>query len=312
MYAPPPDLLTIDLGSLYPELKGKRLRGRVEGKKVVPYYNRAELETGSALRGHEIVWVDNALDAFLLQVQGSGRVQLTTGETIRLQYADQNGYPYQSIGRYLVDKGELPMDQSTLPAIRQWLASNPARKDEVLNANPSYVFFTEEKLEDPGQGPKGAQGVPLTAGRSIAVDPASVPLGAPVFLDTTFPSTDRPLQRLVVAQDTGGAIRGVVRADFFWGPGAAAGEQGGRMRQNLRMWMLWPKGAKLPPDWLEIRVRRHNQPNNSSKQHTVLKRKAKQLRLIARRHTSSRRRNRNTLQADHLPHHPRRSSWKQP
>jgi membrane-bound lytic murein transglycosylase A len=246
LYAPPPDLLTIDLGSLYPELKGKRLRGRIEGKRVVPYYDRAELETGPRLRGNEIVWVDNALDAFLLQVQGSGRVQLTTGETIRLQYADQNGYPYRSIGRYLVDKGELPMDQSTLPAIRQWLASNPSRRDEVLNSNPSYVFFTEEKLDDPTQGPKGAQGVPLTGGRSIAVDPASVPLGAPVFLDTTFPATDRPLQRLVIAQDTGGAIRGVVRADFFWGSGSAAGEQAGRMRQALRMWMLWPKGAKLP------------------------------------------------------------------
>lgn len=246
LYAPPADLLTIDLTSLYPELKGKRLRGRVEGNRVIPYYERAELEANGSLRGREIVWVDNELDAFLLQVQGSGRVKLSTGDVIRLQYADQNGHPYHSIGRYLVDRGELTVEQATMPGIRQWLDANPTRLVEVLNANPSYVFFNEEKLEDPSQGPKGAQGIPLTGGRSIAIDPASVPLGAPVFLDTTFPATDRPLQRLVVAQDTGGAIRGVVRADFFWGTGHEAGEQAGRMRQPLRMWMLWPKGAPLP------------------------------------------------------------------
>jgi membrane-bound lytic murein transglycosylase A len=246
LYSPPADLLTIDLSSLYPELKGKRLRGRVQGNRVVPYYNRAELEAGASLHGREIVWVDDALDAFLLQVQGSGRVQLPSGETIRLQYADQNGYPYQSIGRYLVDKGELTVEQATMPGIREWLAAHPARLNEVLDSNPSYVFFSEEKIDDPTQGPRGAQGVPLTPGRSIAVDPASVPLGAPVFLDTTYPATDRPLQRLVMAQDTGGAIRGAVRADFFWGFGHEAGDQAGRMRQPLRMWMLWPKGAALP------------------------------------------------------------------
>jgi membrane-bound lytic murein transglycosylase A len=246
LYSPPVDLLTVDLSSLYPELKGKRLRGRVVGNRVVPYFTRAELEASPSLRGREIVWVDDAVDAFLLQVQGSGRVELTSGETIRLQYADQNGYPYQSIGRYLVEQGELTVETATMPAIRQWLLSNPARLQEVLNANPSFVFFNEEKLDDPTQGPKGAQGVPLTSGRSIAVDPASVPLGAPVFLDTTYPATDQPLQRLVIAQDTGGAIRGAVRADFFWGFGHAAGEQAGRMRQTLRMWILWPKGAPLP------------------------------------------------------------------
>jgi membrane-bound lytic murein transglycosylase A len=246
LYSPPADLLTIDLSSLYPELKGKRLRGRVQGNKVIPYYNRAELETSASLRGREIVWVDDALDAFLLQIQGSGRVQLPGGEVIRLQYADQNGYPYQSIGRYLVDKGELTVEQATMPGIRQWLAANPARLNEVLDSNPSYVFFSEEKLDDPAEGPKGALGVPLTPGRSIAVDPTSVPLGAPVFLDTTYPATDRPLRRLVVAQDTGGAIKGAVRADFFWGFGHEAGDQAGRMRQGLRMWMLWPKGAALP------------------------------------------------------------------
>jgi membrane-bound lytic murein transglycosylase A len=246
LYSPPDDLLTIDLSSVYPELKGKRLRGRLQGKKVVPYASRADLDNDAALHGKEIVWVENALDAFFLQVQGSGRVKLPTGETIRLQYADQNGYPYQSIGRYLVDHGELTLDQASIAGIRTWLSAHPQRFREVLNANPSVVFFREEKIPDPSLGPKGALGVPLSAGRSIAIDPASIPLGAPVFLATTQPASDLPLQRLAIAQDTGGAIRGIVRADFYWGTGMEAGEQAGKMRQTAKMWLLWPKGAALP------------------------------------------------------------------
>ena len=246
VYATPPDLLIVDLASLYPELKGKRIRGRLDGNRVVPYYTRAELPADPAIRGKEIVYIDGALDAFMLQVQGSGRVQLPSGETIRLQYADQNGHPFRSIGRYLVDQGAMPLDQATMPGIRGWLAANPARLNEVLNANPSVVFFTEAPLDDPAVGPKGAQGIPLTAGRSIAVDPAYVPLGTPVFLATTFPASDAPLQRLVVAQDTGGAIAGAARADFFWGTGPQALEQAGKMRQAGTMWLLWPKNVPLP------------------------------------------------------------------
>lgn len=247
LYSTPPDLLIIDLTSLYPELKGKRLRGRLQGNRVVPYYSRAEIGADTNVRGYEIVWVNDALDAFLLQVQGSGRVQLPTGETIRLQFADQNGYPYQSIGRYLVDRGELTTAEATMPGIRQWLTQHPERMQEVLNANPSVVFFREERLDDPAQGPKGAFGVPLSAGRSIAVDPSSIPLGAPVFLSTTQPASDQPLERVVMAQDTGGAIRGIVRADFFWGFGPEAGALAGKMRQPGRLWLLWPKGVPLPP-----------------------------------------------------------------
>jgi len=246
VYATPPDLLIIDLATLYPELKGKRVRGRLDGNRVVPYYSRAELPTDPAIRGKEIVYIDGALDAFMMQVQGSGRVQLPTGETIRLQYADQNGHPFRSIGRYLVDKGEMTLDQATMPGIRAWLAANPARLNEVLNANPSVVFFSEAPLDDPNVGPKGAQGIPLTAGRSIAVDPAFVPLGTPVFLATTYPATSTPLQRLVIAQDTGGAIAGPARADLFWGTGPQALEQAGKMRQPGLMWILWPKNAPLP------------------------------------------------------------------
>ncbi len=246
LYAPPADLLIIDLASLYPELKGKRLRGRLDGNRVVPYFSRAELPLDPALRGKEIVWLDNELDAFMLQVQGSGRVQLPNGDIIRLQYADQNGHPYRSIGRYLVDQGLLTTEQATMPGIREWLAANPARMREVLNANPSVVFFTEAPLDDPNVGPKGAQGVPLTAGRSIAVDPASVPLGAPVFLSTTYPASPDPLQRLVIAQDTGGAISGAPRADFFWGTGPQAAELAGKMRQQGTLWLLWPRNVPLP------------------------------------------------------------------
>src|SRR5688572_8423965 len=246
LYRRPDDLLIVDLADVIPELKGKRVRGRVEGNKVVPYYSRAGTRQAPGLAGHEIVWIDNALDAFMLEVQGSGRVQLTTGETIRLQYADQNGHPYRSIGRYLADQGVMTIDQVNMPAIRSWLAANPARVNEVLDSNPSVVFFSEAPLDDPAIGPKGAQGLPLTAGRSIAIDPRFLPLGAPMFLSTTQPGSGLPLQRLVVAQDTGGAIRGPVRADFFFGFGPEAGTQAGMMKYDGEMWLLWPKGAPLP------------------------------------------------------------------
>jgi peptidoglycan lytic transglycosylase A len=246
LYRPPADLLIVDLASVIPELKGKRVRGRLEGNKVVPYYSRAGTREAPGLAGHEIVWIDNALDAFMLEVQGSGRVQLTTGETIRLQYADQNGHPYRSIGRYLADQGVMTIDQVNMPAIRAWLAANPNRVDEVLDSNPSVVFFNEAALDDPSIGPKGAQGMPLTAGRSIAIDPKFLPLGAPMFLSTTQPGSELPLRRLVVAQDTGGAIRGPVRADLFFGFGPDAGAQAGMMKYDGEMWLLWPKGAPPP------------------------------------------------------------------
>jgi len=245
LYGPPDDLLTIDLSATNPDLRGVRLRGRLEGKKVVPYYSRAEIARGVApVAGKEILWVDDPVEAFFLHIQGSGRIQLDGGETLRLGYADQNGHPFQSIGRYLVDQGELKLGETSMQAIKSWAAANPKRLDELLNQNPSFVFFRELPLADPASGPVGALGVPLTAGRSIAADPRYVPLGAPVFLATTFPSTTMPLTRLVLAQDTGGAIRNPVRADFFWGFGADAGVQAGRMRQQGRMWVLLPKGVK--------------------------------------------------------------------
>jgi membrane-bound lytic murein transglycosylase A len=247
LYPAPPDLLTIDMANVYPELKGMRLRGREVGNKVLPYPSRAELLKSNALAGQEICWVDDSVDAFFLQVQGSGRVFFAdTNETVRLAYADQNGRPYKSIGRYLVDKGELKLEQASAQGIKNWIEKNPGRENEVLNANPSYVFFREEKITDPNVGPKGALGVPLTEKRSIAIDPKFISLGTPVFINTTEPNSDVPLKRLMMAQDTGGAIRGAVRADFFWGFGKEAGNMAGRMKQNGMLWILWPKLAKLP------------------------------------------------------------------
>jgi len=241
LYRAPDDLLTIELASVYPDLKGMRLRGRVVGNKVVPYFSRAELIQSGALTGKELVWVDDPVEAFFLQVQGSGRVYLSdTQETVRLAYADQNGYPYKSIGRYLVDKGEMTLSQASAQGIKAWAIANPSRQNELLDANPSYVFFKEEKISDPSKGPKGALGVPLTGLRSIAVDAQHIPLGAPVFLATTQPNSDVPLQRLVLAQDTGGAIRGAVRADYFWGFGNEAGDKAGAMKQRGMMWVLLP------------------------------------------------------------------------
>lgn len=241
LYAVPDDLLTIELGDLYPALKGERVRGRLQGRRVVPYLDRAQLADGKALAGRELVWVDNAIDAFFLQIQGSGRVHLTDGTTVRLSYADVNGQPYKAIGRQLVDNGELTLEQATGPGIRQWLLDHPDRAEEVLNGNPSVVFFREETITDPEPGPRGALGVPLTAGRSVAIDPRILPLGAPLFLATMHPVSGEPLRRLVVGQDTGGAIRGAIRADLFFGLGSEAGDLAGRMRSDGRLWLLWPK-----------------------------------------------------------------------
>lgn len=244
LYRRPDDLLNVDLAGVYPELKSLRLRGRMVANKVVPYWTRAELMQGDTLAGRELLWVDDPIDAFFLQVQGSGRVQLTDSqETVRVSYADQNGHPYKSIGRYLVDRGEMTLEQASAQSIKAWYAAHPARQQELLNANPSYVFFREDKLADPNRGPKGSLGVPLTPQRSIAIDAQFLPLGAPIFLATTQPNSEAPLQRLMMAQDTGGAIRNAVRADFFWGFGTFAGEQAGKMKQRGMMWVLLPRSA---------------------------------------------------------------------
>ncbi len=248
LYAQPDDLLIVDLGTLFPQLKDQRVRGRLEGNKVVPYYSRAELSSGKALRmaGKELAWADDPVELFFLEIQGSGRLQLENGDVMRVGYANQNGHPYKSAGKWLIDKGELTAAQASMQGIKDWVRRNPERLSELLNTNPSQVFFRE--LPNNGNGPLGALGVPLTAERSIAIDPRGMPLGAPVWLATTQPNSSETLNRLMLAQDTGGAIRGNVRADFFWGFGDEAGKKAGAMKQKGRMWVLLPKDYPLVPN----------------------------------------------------------------
>jgi membrane-bound lytic murein transglycosylase A len=210
----------------------------------VPYYDRAQIGQGRApLAGREIAWVEDAVELFFLQVQGSGRITLDNGETLLVGYADNNGLPYRSIGRHLVERGELPLEKASMQGIQAWGRANPDKLTELLNHNARYVFFRELPAGLPG--PIGSLGVPLTARRSVAVDPGIVPLGAPVYIATTWPLSSRPLNRLMLAQDTGNAIRGAVRADFFWGHGDEAAREAGRMKQPLKMWVLLPNGFRV-------------------------------------------------------------------
>jgi membrane-bound lytic murein transglycosylase A len=245
LYGVPDDLVSIELGDLYPALQGERIRGRLQGKRVVPFADRAQMSDQASFKAKPLLWVDSAIDAFFLQIQGSGRVRLPDRSVVRLAYADVNGHPYRAIGRYLVEKGELALEQATGPGIRKWLMTHADRQQEVFNNNPSVVFFREEEIRDASAGPRGAQGVALSGGRSVAVDSRWLPLGAPIFLSTTQP-TGESLQRLVMTQDTGGAIRGALRADLFWGLGAAAGEMAGNMRQQGQLTLIWPIDQPLP------------------------------------------------------------------
>lgn len=245
IFGVPDDLITVDLATVNPELRGLRLRGRVEGRRLVPYPTRAEIDArGPSYPAPVIAWTADPVALFFLQIQGSGQVRLDGAERIRIGFADQNGHPYRSLGRYLIDRGEMPLEQASMQGIQAWAAANPAKLREALNANPSYVFFRELPVTE--DGPPGALGTPLVSGYSLAVDRRWVPLGAPVYLSTTYPLSEERLDRLMAAHDVGGAIRGVVRADFFWGTGAEAGTLAGRMRQQGRMWLLWPKGEPPP------------------------------------------------------------------
>jgi membrane-bound lytic murein transglycosylase A len=244
IYGVPPDLVVVELGTLYPELRHMRLRGRLEGRRLVPYYSRSEIASrGDILAAPVIAWASDPVELFFLHIQGSGQVRMEDGARIRVGYADQNGHPYRSLGRHLVERGELRLEDASMQGIKAWARANPERVEDALNRNASYVFFTEQRSEG---GPLGALSVPLVAGYSIAIDRRHVPLGAPVYLSSTDPLTKAPLERLMAAHDTGGAIRGAVRADFFWGSGEEAGEFAGIMREHGRLWVLWPRGASPP------------------------------------------------------------------
>jgi len=243
VYGVPDNLLTIELSETYSQLKGMRLRGRRQGNKIVPYYDRGDINSGNAsLKGRELFWVDNEIELFFLHIQGSGRIELPDGSLVKIGYADQNGHPYVSIGRKLVNMGALTLEEASMQSIKRWGKDNPALLPDLLAHNPSYVFFRE--LPTNLSAPLGALGVPLTNEYSMAVDRRTIPLGSPVFLSTTYPNSDKPLNRLMLAQDTGGAIRGAVRGDFFWGFGEQAGARAGRMKQSGQMWVLFPKEAE--------------------------------------------------------------------
>jgi membrane-bound lytic murein transglycosylase A len=214
-----------------------------------PWYTRQQIETSreaqAALAGRAIAWVRDPVEAMVLHIQGSGRLRVQEADgsvrLVRLAFAGTNDQPYKSVGKWLLDQG-LVRD-ATWPGISAWVQANPQRVNEMLWSNPRYVFFREEPLNalDAAFGPRGAQGVPLTPGRSIAVDRQSIPYGTPVWLASSGPTAQ--LSRLVMAQDTGSAIVGAVRADYFAGWGAEAGELAGRLKQNLRLWALWPRDA---------------------------------------------------------------------
>lgn len=242
VYGVPADMVSVQLDELYPELKGKRLRGRVEGRVLRPYDDAAKI-SAKGVNAPVLAWLSSPMDLQFLQIQGSGRIRLGDGRQLRIAYADQNGHPYRPIGRWLVAQGELKKEDVTMDAIRAWADAHPQRVTELLASNPSYVFFT--KGPDGDEGPRGSLNVPLTAGYSVAVDRTVVPLGSLLWLSTTRPDGS-PMVRPVAAQDTGGAIAGEGRADLYWGTGDAAGKLAGDMKQKGNIWLLWPKGAALP------------------------------------------------------------------
>jgi membrane-bound lytic murein transglycosylase A len=239
-------------GYYEPYLNGSRTKGGVyqtplhaypkawQRKKPSQLPTREKLLASGLLDGDELVWVDDPVAAAFMQIQGSGRIRLTDGQVMRLGFAGTNDHPFQSFAQWLLNRREITRAQATMQGISEWAKKNPSRVTEMLNANPRYVFFKElPRLGD--QGPVGALGVPLSAMRSIAVDLKALPLGSPVYLATTYPMSDKPLRRLVLAQDTGTAIVGAVRADFYWGSGDAAGESAGRMKQSGKLWLLLPR-----------------------------------------------------------------------
>lgn len=246
LFAAPDDLLTIDLGSLYPELAGKRIRGKQVGKRIVPYDTREQIMAQPERQPPVIVYAQDPVEGFFLQIQGSGRAILPDGSAVRLAYADHNGRPYASVGQWLAKQGEMPLAQTSMQNIKAWAKRNPHRVQEMMNVNTAMVFFKEEAIVDPDLGPKGAYGIPLIGLRSVAIDPTYVPLGTPVYLATSQPASSQPLQRLVFAQDTGAAIKGPARTDLYWGTGDEAGAQAGRMKQQGQMWLLWPRQAGAP------------------------------------------------------------------
>ena len=240
LYAPPENLIKVNLGRFSDELDGKRIVGRVKDGRLVPFHGRKAIDAG-VLDGSArvLLWADDPVDVFFLHIQGSGVATLPDGTTQRIGYAASNGRDFTAIGRELIASGARDGQDMSMQAIRDWLRAHPGKAEDLMHRNARYIFFREIE----GAGPIGAYGVPLTPRRSLAVDPEKMPLGAPIWLATTYPADDAPLRRLMVAQDTGSAIKGAVRGDFFWGHGDAALAEAGRMKQRGRYWVLLPKAV---------------------------------------------------------------------
>ena len=240
----PRDLVQVDPGASGADLKDRSSSGRMVGGRLVPYYDRAAIEHGALAAQHlELVFLADPVDAFFLEIQGAGRVRLPDGRIVRVSYDGQNGRPYVPIGRLLIERGELTREAVSLPAIRAWLAAHPAQAPALMDANPSYVFFTVLAPTPPEVGPPGALGVALTPGRSLAVDRRFLPMGAPVFVATSNPLDGAPWRHLLLAQDRGGAIKGPVRGDIFFGWGAEAEAMAGRMKQHGTAYLLLPRAV---------------------------------------------------------------------
>jgi membrane-bound lytic murein transglycosylase A len=237
IYKTPNNLLTVDFSSLYPELKDYKLRGKIIGNKVIPYDSREEIESQNNLDA--ICYVDDKVDLFFLHIQGSGKVQLEDKTIINVGYAQQNGRGYYPIGRKLIEEGFITPEDISLQSIKKWLQENPSKMDELLNLNQSYIFFHKSD-----QTATGSLGVPLVANRNLAVDRSYIPLGFPVFIDTTNPLDEKPIQQLMIAADTGGAIKGEIRADFFFGNGEKAEKLAGIMKQKGSLYILIPNNIK--------------------------------------------------------------------
>lgn len=243
LYGRPDDLVTVNLGDFRPDLKGESLSGRVKGSQLVPYHTRAEIEAGALTgRAEVLATVDDPVDAFFLHIQGSGQVVYPDGHVERIGYAAQNGHKYVAIGRELIARGLMAKEDVSMQSIRIWLEANPDQAADLMNTNPSFIFF--RRLAD--SGPLGAEGVVLTPLRSLAVDRRRIPYGAPVFIDAAEPEGAGHIRQLMIAQDTGGAIRGAVRGDFFWGAGDEAAHKAGLMKSRGHAWLLLPRGVDVP------------------------------------------------------------------
>jgi len=240
IYKIPSDLIIVDLKSIYPKLKNYRLRGKIEGNRLIPYGDREIIENSE--EENVLLYVDNKIELYFLHIQGSGKIELPNGDIVNVGFANQNGRKYVSIGKYMLNEGYIGRGteySASVQGMKKWFDDNPQMVDEVLNQNPSYVFFEERK-----KGATGSLGVELVAQRNLAVDTKYIKLGLPVFINTKNPITNENIDQLMVAADTGGAIKGEIRADFFWGFSKDAEKFAGSMKEKGELYILVPKKSK--------------------------------------------------------------------